>query len=69
MGRQQPITSDTKTKINATLLNAVQLESAVHAGGGEVGGVLAESDSGRRRRVVVEHLQLLPLAAQIDSHI
>lgn len=54
-------------KKTENLLNSVQLQRTVHARRGEILGVLAEPDAGGQRRVVVEHLQLLPLLAQVDS--
>lgn len=50
-------------------LESVELERAVHAGGGEVVRVATEAHAGGGGGVVVEHLELLPLAAEVDAHV
>lgn len=50
-------------------LERVYLERAVHAGGGEVGGVLAEAQAGGGGGVLVDDAQRLPLPAQQHAHV
>lgn len=54
---------------STTLFYPIQLERPVHAGGGDVLSVLAEAHARGGRRVIVKHLELLPLPAQVHSHV
>ena len=47
-------------------LLSIDLECTIHGDGSDVRRVLAEADAGGECGVVVEHLELLPLFAQID---
>lgn len=56
----------TKCGLCKRLFDGVELQGAVHAGGCQILGVLAESHARCQGRVVVEYLQFLPLLAQVN---
>jgi hypothetical protein len=56
-------------RLCSALIHPVQLEGPVHAGRGQVGSVAAKPDPGGHGRVVVEHLEVVPLLAQVDPDV
>jgi len=54
-------------KLNTQLLfDGIQLQGAIHAGGGEILCMLPESHTCGQCCVIVEYLQVLPLFAQVN---
>ena len=51
------------------LFHSVELECAIHACRGQIGGVSSEPNSGGHGGVIVEHLQVGPLLAQVHPDV
>lgn len=69
INRTYNVLTDDVNLENLVLLDSVQLERTIHAGRSNILGVPTESHTRRQGSVVIEHLQLLPLLAQVDPRI
>ena len=54
---------------SSVVLFRVNLESSVHTGAGQVGGILSEPHPGSNGGVLARHLQGLPLLAEVNPHV